>query len=200
MIYNQGMPINYMPQGYQFPYQQNMPNMGNQQMPQQMPTQQTMQPSAPSINSAANSQQIQNGGFVSVRSIDEARHWVVAPGKSVTFKIEGAPYVCEKTMGYSQLESPRFEIFRLVREDSSEAPENATQPKSDSADKPRVYALSEDLEKLNTSFFEIKADFEAIKADFDGIKGKFNEMINEKGNYNSNTKPKEKKSEVSEDE
>lgn len=200
MIYNQGMPINYMPPGYQFPYQQNMQNMGTQQIPQQMPSQQTMQPSAPPINSAANSQQIQNGGFVSVRSIDEARHWAVAPGKSVTFKIEGAPYVCEKTMGYSQLESPRFEIFRLVREDSSEAPKNATQPKNDDADKPCVYALSEDFEKLNASFSEIKGDFEAIKTDFDDIKGKFNEICNAKSNYNSNTKSKEKKSEVKDDE
>ena len=39
------------------------------------------------------SQQMQSNGLVSVRSIDEALRYPVAPGNSVTFKDETAPYI-----------------------------------------------------------------------------------------------------------
>ena len=61
--------------------------------------------------------QIQNGGLVSVRNISEARNYPVAAGNSVTFKDENAPYVYTKTMGFSPLDRPIFEVFRLVKED-----------------------------------------------------------------------------------
>ena len=61
--------------------------------------------------------QIQNGGLVSVRNITEARNYPVAAGNSVTFKDENAPYVYTKTMGFSPLDRPIFEVFRLVKED-----------------------------------------------------------------------------------
>ena len=64
-------------------------------------------------------QQIQNGGIVSVRNRVEAQNYPVAPGNSVTFKDETAPYVYTKTMGYSQLDRPVFEIYRLVKEDNA---------------------------------------------------------------------------------
>lgn len=62
-------------------------------------------------------QQIQNGGFVSVRSEDEAKNYPVAQGTSVTFKNETAPYIYTKTMGFSQLDRPMFEKYKLVKED-----------------------------------------------------------------------------------
>ena len=61
--------------------------------------------------------QIQNGGLVSVRNITEARNYPVAAGNSVTFKDENAPYVYTKTMGFSPLDRPIFEVFLLVKED-----------------------------------------------------------------------------------
>lgn len=64
-----------------------------------------------------NTPQIQNGGLVSVRNITEAQNYPVAPGNSVTFKDENAPYVYTKTMGFSQLDRPIFEVFRLVKEE-----------------------------------------------------------------------------------
>ena len=64
--------------------------------------------------------QIQNGGFVSVRSEADARNYPVAPGNSVTFKDENAPYIYTKTMGFSQLDRPIFKKFKLVEEDSEE--------------------------------------------------------------------------------
>lgn len=61
--------------------------------------------------------QIQNGGFVLVKDIEEARNYPVAPGVSVTFKNENAPYVYTKTLGLSQLDQPVFETYRLIKED-----------------------------------------------------------------------------------
>lgn len=65
-----------------------------------------------------NTPQIQNGGFISAASIEYARNYPVAPGNVVTFKIENQPIVCEKSQGFSQLEGPVFNIYRLVKEDA----------------------------------------------------------------------------------
>lgn len=65
-------------------------------------------------------QQIQNGGFVSVRSEAEARNYPVALGNSVTFKDETSPYIYTKTMGFSQLDVPKFDKYKLVKEPSSD--------------------------------------------------------------------------------
>lgn len=63
--------------------------------------------------------QIQSGGLVSVRNINEARNYPVAPGNSVTFKDENSPYIYTKTMGFSQLDRPIFEVFRLTKEETT---------------------------------------------------------------------------------
>lgn len=66
----------------------------------------------------------QSNGFVMVRSEMEARNYPVAYGNSVTFKDETAPYIYSKTMGYSQLDRPVFEKYKLIKEEVSEdAPE-----------------------------------------------------------------------------
>lgn len=62
--------------------------------------------------------QIQNGGFISVPSEEVARNYPVAPGNSITFKNENAPYIYTKTMGFSQLDSPLFERYKLVKEEN----------------------------------------------------------------------------------
>lgn len=67
-----------------------------------------------------NPQQVQNNGFISVRNESEARNYPVAFGNSVTFKDENAPYVYTKTMGFSQLDRPVFDKYRLVKEDVEE--------------------------------------------------------------------------------
>lgn len=64
-------------------------------------------------------QQLQSG-FVSVRSEAEARNYPVGYGNSVTFKDETSPYVYTKTMGFSQLDRPVFEKYKLVKEDIEE--------------------------------------------------------------------------------
>lgn len=119
MAYN-----NYYPQFYQPLYQQPM-----------RPAEQT-QP------------QIQNGGLVPVPSEQVARNYPVANGLSVTFKDENAPYVYTKTMGFSQLDRPIFEKYRLVKE---EATEGQTEPVENKGD--------------NSTIDGLKSEIEAIKAD-----------------------------------
>lgn len=71
------------------------------------------------------SMQIQNGGFISVPSEEVARNYPVAPGNSITFKNENAPYIYTKTMGFSQLDSPLFERYKLVKEEDSQLIEDS---------------------------------------------------------------------------
>lgn len=90
-------------------------------------------------------QQIQNSGFIPVRSIQEALNYPVAPGNSVTFKDECSPYVYTKTQGFSQLDRPIFEKYRLVKEEDP-APEPAPE-----------YALRSDIDTIQKEIEELKA-------------------------------------------
>ena len=83
--------------------------------------------------------QIQNGGFVPAPSEDFARNYPVAPGTSVSFRDENLPYVYTKTMGYSPLDHPVFEKFRLVKEDQEQSVEPTATPQ---------YALKSDMDAL----------------------------------------------------
>ncbi len=120
------MPFNY------YPYYQ-----------QQQPQQQQQQPQA-----------IQNGGFVFVRSAQEAFNYPVAPGNSVTFKDECAPFVYTKTQGFSQLDRPIFKRFRLVEETQEQAEQESIK-----------YALKSDLDKINDAIAEINDVIAGIKAE-----------------------------------
>ena len=98
-------------------------------------------------------QTVQASGLVSVRSEDEARNYPVAPGNSVTFKSETAPYIYSKTMGSSQLDRPVFERFRLVKEDAPQAAET-----------------TEATQTVNLSGYATKAEIEALRAEIDALK------------------------------
>ena len=63
---------------------------------------------------------VQNSGLVPVPSEDVARNYPIGYGQSVTFKDENAPYIYTKTMGFSQLDKPVFEKFKLMKENSEE--------------------------------------------------------------------------------
>lgn len=91
----------------------------------------------PLQNTQPEKPQIQNSGFISVRTVEEAKSYPIAPGNSITFKVENSPYLCTKTMGFSQLEQPQFEVFRLVKEEESAIPEEKTE-----------YALKTDLDNV----------------------------------------------------
>ena len=128
------------------PYQQFQPNFQQTQIQNQQPLQQN--------------QQIQNGGFVSVHNEREARNYPIAPGNSVTFKDENAPYVYTKTQGFSQLDRPVFEKYRLVKEEEYQ-PQQIAQNALTSEEKAEQannidYALKSDLRALWDEIEELK--------------------------------------------
>ena len=140
------------------PYQQFQPNFQQQQ---QVPN--NIQPS---FQQSQQAQQIQNGGFVSVHNENEARNYPIAPGNSVTFKDENAPYVYTKTQGFSQLDRPVFEKYRLVKEEeyqpqqvAQNAPASAKKTEQasniDYAKKDEITALWSEIEALKSKLFEL---------------------------------------------
>lgn len=140
------------------PYQQFQPNFQQQQ---QVPN--NIQPS---FQQSQQAQQIQNGGFVSVHNENEARNYPIAPGNSVTFKDENAPYVYTKTQGFSQLDRPVFEKYRLVKEEeyqpqqvAQNAPTSAEKTEQasniDYAKKDEITALWSEIEALKSKLFEL---------------------------------------------
>ncbi len=114
-------------------YNQYHPNYGYQQ---------------PTYNYQQN-QTIQNGGFVTVQSEEEARSYPVAHGMSVTFRNENLPYIYTKTLGFSQMDSPTFEKYKLIKEEAQIQPE---QPKDDAlpiyVTKTELGAIREELDAL----------------------------------------------------
>lgn len=141
MAYGNYFPMTYQPNYYGNPYQP---------QPQMMQQQRVQQPT------------IQQSGFVLVPSEQEARNYPVAPGNSVTFKDENAPYCYVKTMGFNQLDRPTFERYRLVKEEMpSETPttgENAeTGKNTDYATKGDLAAIWKELNAIKE---KVKAETE----------------------------------------
>lgn len=108
-----------------------------QQYPQQQMQQQT------------NQLQMQSGGFMSVPTEQDARNYPVAPGNVMTFKIENQPIVCEKAQGFSQLEGPIFNKYRLVKEDASlpQTPEETFNAKDE------IEQLKKDVKELKEKVY-----------------------------------------------
>lgn len=100
----------------------------------------------------------QAGGFIPVPSEDVARNYPVAPGNSVTFKNENAPYVYTKTMGFSQLDRPIFEKYKLVRED--DVPEE-TEQKKDCHCQGDIVQINDEIKKLWDEVNTLKGALEA---------------------------------------
>ena len=91
-------------------------------------------------------------GFVNVRTVDEAKNYPVAPGNSITFKVDNSPYLCTKTMGFSQLDQPHFEKYRLVKEE-----ETVQKAEEVIYDQPKAeYALKSELEEVRERIDEIE--------------------------------------------
>lgn len=125
------------PYQQQYFYSQMQQNPQYQQYQQQFQQPQQLQP------------QIQNGGFVTVRSEEEARNYLVAQGTSVTFRDETAPFIYTKTRGFSPMEQPVFEKFRLVKENE---PVNDFQGEAkkdiDYAEKSEIKALQSEIDDI----------------------------------------------------
>lgn len=99
--------------------------------------------------------QIQNSGIIiNIPSESDARSYPVAPGNSLTFKDENAPYIYTKTMGFNQFDRPVFEKYRLMKEENS--------PKE---------TLETD-EANNLAYKELESQIEEIRGDIEDIKKK----------------------------
>ena len=159
MAYGNYFPVTYQPNYYGQPnpyYQQMQQQQAMMQQSQQM--QQAQQAQAQQMQQPT----IQQSGFVLVPSEQEARNYPVAPGNSVTFKDENAPYCYVKTMGFNQLDRPTFERYRLVKEDSVVTPQSAhTSADSAEGSKDTAYALKSDLTAI---WSELDALKEKVKA------------------------------------
>lgn len=112
-------------------------------------------------------QVIQNGGFVTVQSEEEARSYPVGHGTSVTFRDENAPYIYTKTLGFGQFDSPTFEKYKLTKETAQNTRRAESAP-------PRVKA--EDLPDYVT-----KAEYEALCDEIDSIKEAVEKLRKELG-------------------
>lgn len=133
--------------------------------PQQIiPQPVVQQPVIPQPVAQPQQQQIQNGGFVNVRSIEEVNGYPLAPGNSVTFFVESNPPVlCVKTKGFSQLETPTIETFDLIKREQQNAPITPTQANPHPM---AEYALKSDLEGLRGA---VVAEISAIRSEIDSI-------------------------------
>lgn len=89
----------------------------NYYQPVQQPLQQPIQPIQPLQQPVQPNQPIQNGGYVIVQNDEEIRRYPVAHGNSVTFRIENQPIIVEKSLGYSQFDTPHYERYKLIKED-----------------------------------------------------------------------------------
>ena len=141
-----------------YPYYQGYPNYNPMYYQQQLQNMQQMNNSQQNIQS---SPQIQNGGFVMVKDINEAMNYPVAPGNSVTFKNENLPYIYTKTLGFSQLDNPIFEKFRLVKEVDEQIEEVVDTTENNV---PFVeYVTKEEADNLRTEINVLKEEISFLK-------------------------------------
>jgi hypothetical protein len=138
-----------------YPFFQNYPNY-NQMYMQPQQTNQTPQ--------------IQNGGFVIVKDINEAMNYPVAPGNSVTFKNESQPYIYTKTLGFSQLDQPIFETFKLVKEEKTwqnDVAENVMEevPTIEYLSVSQGDEIKMDMDKLKSELTELRNELKELKSE-----------------------------------
>jgi hypothetical protein len=91
--------------------------------------------------------QTQDNGFIRVQNENEARMYPVAPGNSLIFIDENAPFCYTKTVDTSQLDRPKFEKYRLVKEEHEEQDPSTN-----------LYVSSDDFELLKKEVEKIKED------------------------------------------
>lgn len=136
-----------LPQTNPFFNPQYFPNVAPPQM------QQPQQQAASQGNAAP---QIQNGGFIRVQSENEARQYPVAPGYSVTFIDDSASYCYTKTMGFSQFDKPKFEKFKLVKQEDETDTKTAEKTKEEPKVDLSAYATKAELEPIITELDALK--------------------------------------------
>lgn len=114
---------------------------------------QNVQP-MPQQNQQPKAQQIVDGGFATVQSIEEAKSYPVSRGTIMTLKIENSPYICTKLMGFSMFEQPIFKKFLLKEvNDDDEIVEPV----------PVNYVTKEDHEKVIEQLTQLSEEIKKLK-------------------------------------
>lgn len=104
----------------------------------------------------------QQNGFMRVQSEEQARQYPVAVGNSMTFIDENRPYCYTKSMGFSQLDPPIFERYRLVKEDSAQTSIQESSPNANSIDLTQ-YALKSEIEECKKMYEELRTRMDEMK-------------------------------------
>ena len=99
-------------------------------------------------------QQIQDGGFMVMPTEDAALKYPVAPGNSITFKIENQPLLIEKTMGFSKMDSPQIKYFDVVERKARLTEDKPIDPE---------YVLKTDFDTVMSNISEVKEEIAEIK-------------------------------------
>lgn len=105
-------------------------------------------------------QTIQNGGFVTVQSEEEAKSYPVAHGMSVSFRDENSPYIYTKTLGFGQLDSPVFEKFKLLKENGQGAKKTAQKEYSEES---LSYVTKAEFEPIRSEIEELKRTVDMLR-------------------------------------
>lgn len=107
-------------------------------------------------NQYQNYQNQQINQIIPIPSEVDARNYPVANGNSVTFRDENKPYIYVKTMGYSQLDRPIFEKYKLTKEDIEEKVNEIVENKVEYALKSDIEALKAEIDRINSLIKEDK--------------------------------------------
>ena len=98
----------------------------------------------------------EQSGFISVNGEQQARDWPIAPGNSLTFKDETAPYIYTKT-SYSQFDIPVFEKYRLTKEEDPQAQSGSEELKQ------AVQRIENELNDIKDGYKLLKDELEEMK-------------------------------------
>lgn len=124
------------------------------------------------INTGMNSNQFSTNQYqqqpqiLRVQNEEQARQYPVSAGNSITFIDENKPYCYTKSMGFSQLEPPVFEKYRLVKEMPSEMNENAPNLNTSNGNIDlSVYATKAEIGELSKQYEALCAEIEKMKSE-----------------------------------
>lgn len=134
------------------------------QQPLQQPIQAMQQPIPPVQQPIQPNQPIQNGGYVIVQSEEEVRRYPVAHGNIVTFRIENQPVVIEKSMGYSQFDTPHYEKYKLIKEDMPIPEEHKDEYLLKSDYEPAYKSILDTQNEILSQNKEIQSQLDALKS------------------------------------
>ncbi len=81
---------------------------------------------------------------VTLPSIEDAEKYPVAPGSGVVIKISNSPFICCKSMGFSQFEQPTLKWYKLLEEE----PIKKEQPQPQQTDISELQSQINELREL----------------------------------------------------